>query len=459
MKRAIYVDYENVSLSGLKDVESLGTDDVVKIFIGAQNSKLSMVDANRIFNCEASVELITNKYIGKNALDFIIMVHMGHDIALSLAKEYYIISKDKGYDPAIHEMRRLSGLSVRRCEDITATLEKKTGIGSKIKGFFKSHKNSEEPDTTEHVVVGKKNNSSLPQTKKDVKIEASPKQAVKDEKAVESAKKKHPEKTVNKSNEAAGKQNNKKPVNSKPADGKPKEKAIEKQAEQVPVEKTGENVQVSGDEAVKKMGNHRNRNHHRNRHKNNGAENKAESAEVKSTEETLEVKDIKENKPAKSQKNEESTKVEQQNDMAPSAQDESKSLEESQSTLEAAGEKKNNHNHRNRRGRGHYHNNRRSANNHPEGAGENVKSSASDADQSLDTNVNKKDNSNGDKKQSAPKETVKDEPVVKEAKKEIPKMSKEEEERERARREAFALLSELDEQERNEVKPVYVRKK
>ena len=100
MKRAIYVDYENVNIHGLEAIEKLGSDDYVKIFIGTQTTRLSMEDANRIFNCEAHVELITNKYIGKNALDFIIMVYMGYDIAKELAGAYFVVSNDKGYDPA-----------------------------------------------------------------------------------------------------------------------------------------------------------------------------------------------------------------------------------------------------------------------------------------------------------------------------------------------------------------------
>lgn len=169
MRRAIYVDYENVNISGLKGIEELTHEDVVKIFIGAQVSKLTMVDADRIFNCEATVELITNKYIGKNALDFIIMVHMGYDIAQELAKSYYIISKDKGYDPAIHEMRKMSGLTVARREDITALLEVKQGIGKKIKGLLGIGKDKETPDTTEHTVVGKgkKDSNEISKIKKE----------------------------------------------------------------------------------------------------------------------------------------------------------------------------------------------------------------------------------------------------------------------------------------------------
>jgi hypothetical protein len=164
LKRAIYVDYENVSLGGLAGIEKLTGDDLVQIFIGSKSQKLSMEDADRIFNCEAEIEVITNKYIGKNALDFIIMVHMGHDIALNVAKEYYIISKDKGYDPAIHEMRKMSGLTVSRRNEITSVADEKNTIGKKIMGIFGigKDKGPEEPDTTEHTFVKGKGKNKKP---------------------------------------------------------------------------------------------------------------------------------------------------------------------------------------------------------------------------------------------------------------------------------------------------------
>ena len=181
MKRAIYVDYENVSLHGLEAIEQLGSDDNVKIFIGTQSTRLSMEDADRIFNCEANVELITNKYIGKNALDFIIMVYMGYDIAKGLANAYFVVSNDKGYDPAIYQMRKLSGLTVQRKADIsfvlkekinesisvpeekTETVEKKKGFGRRLLGILGIGKEKEEPAAeepieeiaTETVVIGK----------------------------------------------------------------------------------------------------------------------------------------------------------------------------------------------------------------------------------------------------------------------------------------------------------------
>ncbi len=166
MKRAIYVDYENVSLNGLTCVEKLTKDDVVKIFIGKQSAKLSMSDADRIFNCNAAIELITNQYIGKNALDFIIMVHLGYDIAKEIADEYFIISKDKGYDPAILEMKKKNGSTIKRCDDINMVVESERTLGKAILGLFKKNKEKESPDTTEHTILSKSEMPSVNNGKK-----------------------------------------------------------------------------------------------------------------------------------------------------------------------------------------------------------------------------------------------------------------------------------------------------
>ena len=158
MGKVIYVDYENVSLKGLDGIEKLTKDDVVKIFIGSQSAKLSMKDADRIFNSEAEVELIKNTYIGKNALDFIIMVHMGYDIAKETDKKFFVISKDKGYDPAIHEMRHFSGSTIYRRQEISETFNEKEGIGKKILNKIGLGRGAEAPNKTQHEVVKKKNN-------------------------------------------------------------------------------------------------------------------------------------------------------------------------------------------------------------------------------------------------------------------------------------------------------------
>ena len=78
MKRLFYVDFENVSSAGLNGVLKLTGNDEVKIFLGPKCSKMSLIEAESVLHCDATVELIKNDQIGKNALDFIIMVHLGY---------------------------------------------------------------------------------------------------------------------------------------------------------------------------------------------------------------------------------------------------------------------------------------------------------------------------------------------------------------------------------------------
>lgn len=159
MKRLLYVDFENVSSAGLNGVLKLTKNDEVKIFLGPKCSKMSLIEAESILHCDATVELIKNDQIGKNALDFIIMVHLGYDIAKNAADRFFIISNDKGYEPAIHEMQSKTGEIVERYADIEQVIarkEEKTGFFASI---FRKNKAVVE-NTTEHEVLNKKSRSS-----------------------------------------------------------------------------------------------------------------------------------------------------------------------------------------------------------------------------------------------------------------------------------------------------------
>lgn len=154
MKRIIYIDFENVSTAGLNGILDLNEKDHVKIFLGPKCSKLSLIEAEAILHCHATVELITNDQIGKNALDFIIMVHMGYDIAKKAGKAFYIISNDKGYEPAIHEMQSMTGLTIERLSDIRQVLNEEEPAKGGLFGLFgKKHKQVQ--NMTEHEVYEK----------------------------------------------------------------------------------------------------------------------------------------------------------------------------------------------------------------------------------------------------------------------------------------------------------------
>lgn len=151
MKRLIYVDFENVSTSGLTGLLKLDAKDHVKIFLGPKCSKFSLIEADTILHCNAAVELITNDQIAKNALDFIIMVHLGYDIAKKAAKAYYIISNDKGYEPAIKEMQSMTGEHIFRLPDIAEVIGRNDVPGGLFGGLFA--KKAVVENATEHEVI------------------------------------------------------------------------------------------------------------------------------------------------------------------------------------------------------------------------------------------------------------------------------------------------------------------
>ncbi|MCR5086963.1 MAG: hypothetical protein K6B39_06185 [Lachnospiraceae bacterium] len=155
MRRVLYIDFENVSRAGLNGIARLTKNDLVRIFLGPKCSKMSLIDADMVFHCDATVELITNDQIGKNALDFIIMVHLGYDIAKKAGNAYYVISNDKGYEPAINEMKSMTGCTIERLPDVDAVIargEVKTGLFSFL------HRTIPTPvadNATQHEVLGK----------------------------------------------------------------------------------------------------------------------------------------------------------------------------------------------------------------------------------------------------------------------------------------------------------------
>ena len=154
MKRVLYVDFENVSSAGLAGVLKLTNRDEVKIFLGPKCSKMSLIEAESILHCDATVELIKNDQIGKNALDFIIMVHLGYDIAKHEGDAFFIISNDKGYEPAIHEMQSKTGETIERYPDIEHVIARKDETPGLFARLFGKKKPVVE-NTTEHEVLRK----------------------------------------------------------------------------------------------------------------------------------------------------------------------------------------------------------------------------------------------------------------------------------------------------------------
>lgn len=111
----VLIDFENVQP---KNLELLMTHPFrVFVFVGASQTKVS-------FDLADSMQLLGNnaRYIkiagnGQNALDFHVAFYIGELAAKDKDAHFYIISKDKGFDPLIKHLKSRQ-ISVERKKDL-----------------------------------------------------------------------------------------------------------------------------------------------------------------------------------------------------------------------------------------------------------------------------------------------------------------------------------------------------
>ncbi len=99
MSKVMLIDYENVQ--GINLSEMHGMDFRVKIFTGNSQSKIpiELVTSAQVLGNQ--LEWIRIDGNGPNALDFHIAYYLGALIAKDPGDDYFILSKDKGFDPLI----------------------------------------------------------------------------------------------------------------------------------------------------------------------------------------------------------------------------------------------------------------------------------------------------------------------------------------------------------------------
>ncbi len=111
----VLIDFENVQP---KNLELLTTHPFkVFVFVGASQTKVS-------FDLADSMQLLGNnaRYIkiagnGQNALDFHVAFYIGELAAKDKDAHFYIISKDKGFDPLIKHLKSRK-ISIQRVKDL-----------------------------------------------------------------------------------------------------------------------------------------------------------------------------------------------------------------------------------------------------------------------------------------------------------------------------------------------------
>ncbi len=135
----VLVDFENVQPKNLE----LLADHTFKVlvFIGANQSRLPrhVVIAMQALGKDASYVEIEGS--GRNALDFHIAYYIGELAGESPKSRFYVVSKDRGFDPLIRHLKGKK-ISVARVSDIAEIpelrLSKATSSDEKLDAIIKN---------------------------------------------------------------------------------------------------------------------------------------------------------------------------------------------------------------------------------------------------------------------------------------------------------------------------------
>lgn len=122
-----YIDYENVHNEGLKGIEKLGPADKLSLFYSNKADTLKIDIVCQLLECQASISF--HKIVNgiENALDFQLITALMCNYTPDA--DYYIISRDKGYDAAIDMACRQDRENIYRCRDIEGALKHQSGLG------------------------------------------------------------------------------------------------------------------------------------------------------------------------------------------------------------------------------------------------------------------------------------------------------------------------------------------
>ncbi len=126
MSKVLLIDYENVQ--GINLGQIVGTDYRVCIFTGSSQSKIPIDLVSSTQALGNRLEWIRIDGNGPNALDFHIAYYLGSHIAKFPSNEYFVLSKDKGFDPLMKHIAK-ENLTCKRITNISELLSNK-----KVKG-------------------------------------------------------------------------------------------------------------------------------------------------------------------------------------------------------------------------------------------------------------------------------------------------------------------------------------
>lgn len=119
-----FIDYENVRGAGLDGVEMLQKGDEVVVLYGSKDSALKLGAVQNVLDSPAKVRFVKVATGKHDALDFQLVALMF--MKMKKKRDYYIVSRDTGFDFAIRMAKERGFEHVYRQETVSgATLEQK----------------------------------------------------------------------------------------------------------------------------------------------------------------------------------------------------------------------------------------------------------------------------------------------------------------------------------------------
>lgn len=99
----VFLDFENVAEIDPKVLKR--KDIFLTVFYGPKQKKIDIEAAKAIHEHSKRVKMVKVKATGKNALDFVLAGYVGYAVRANPADHFHIISKDKGFDALVKQLR------------------------------------------------------------------------------------------------------------------------------------------------------------------------------------------------------------------------------------------------------------------------------------------------------------------------------------------------------------------
>ena len=126
----VLVDYENVQPRNLDLL--VKQPFVVRVFVGANQTKVPVNLAAAMQKLGNRAEYVFISGSGRNALDFHIAFYLGELAAKNPKTEFFVVSRDRGFDPVIRHLNEERDVRSRRVADIAEIPSLRISAGTSL---------------------------------------------------------------------------------------------------------------------------------------------------------------------------------------------------------------------------------------------------------------------------------------------------------------------------------------